>query len=122
MASELGLGYKLVVFQDQYCTYVEKEITGFENPEQARAFQNDYPFTRVQIDYNNYVDGHVVQSDDMRSENVDDGSAEQPKQVIEYYPDWVSTLKNIRFYATLAFLMLGALGSLVMLLTLGAGG
>ena len=67
MSSELGLGYKLVVYEDQYCTYVAKEITGFDNAEQARAYQYDYPYTRVQIDYNNYLDGHVVQSDDMRS-------------------------------------------------------
>ena len=122
MGSELGLGYKLVVYEDQYCTYVAKEITGFDNAEQAREHQNDYPYTRVQIDYDNYLDGHVANSDDMRSENVNDGSEETSRQVIEYYPDWVSALKNIGFYATLAVLTLGALGSLVMLLTLGAGG
>lgn len=122
MGSELGLGYKLVVYEDQYCTYVAKEITGFDNAEQAREHQNDYPYTRVQIDYDNYLDGHVANSDDMRSEDMDAGNAETPRQIIEYYPDWVSTLKNIGFYATLAVLSLAALGSLVMLLTLGAGG
>jgi len=122
MSSELGLGYKLVVYEDQYCTYVAKEITGYSDPVTAREHQEEYQYTRVEIDYDNYLDGNVVQSDDMRSLNVDDGSAEQPKQVIEYYPDWVSTVKNIGFYATLAVFMLGALVSLVMLLTLGAGG
>lgn len=122
MASELGLGYKLVVYEDQYCTYVAKEITGYSDPVAAREHQEEYQYTRVEIDYDNYLDGHVVQSDDMRSLNVDDGSAEQPKQVIQYYPDWVSTLAYIGFYVKLTVLMLGALGSLVMLIMSVAGG
>lgn len=122
MASELGLGYKLVIYEDQYCTCVAKEITGYSDPVTAREHQEEYQYTRVEIDYDNYLDGHVVQSDDMRSLNVDDGSAEQPKQVIQYYPDWVSTLAYVGFYAKLTVLMLGALGSLVMLIMLVAGG
>ena len=53
--------------------------------------------------------------DDQRELNIDDGSAERQKQVIEYYPDWVSYLKNIMFYLLL-FLIGGAvLLSLVVL-------
>ena len=62
---------------------------------------------------------------DYNSPNENDlnsGSVEINNQAILYYSDWVSTLKNIGFYATLVVLSLAALGSLVMLLTLGAGG
>jgi hypothetical protein len=114
---------KIEVFTNSGMYEIEEEIHGFPNAQAAADYRDHdaricYKFTKLAQD-----EGQPVCYGPMNAMEADgaEGTGAGQAQVIEYYPDWVSTLKNFSFYATLAFLMLWALGSLVMLLTLGAG-
>ena len=110
------MAIKIVVYSDPYLTNIVDEVTGFSNAREAAHHRDNSElwdkYTQLQQDV-----GRVssIDADDMRSENADDGSAEQPNQTIEYYPDWVSSLKNIMFYLLLFLIGGAALLSLVVL-------
>lgn len=101
------MAIKIVVYSDPYLTNIVDEVTGFSNAREAAHHRDNSElwdkYTQLQQDA-----GRVssIDADDMRSENTDDGSQEQTKQIIEYYPDWVSSLKNAAFYVLL-FLIVG---------------
>ena len=118
------MSIKIVVFTNSGMYDVDEEIRGFPSAQAAANYRDHddrlcYKYTKLAQD-----ESQPVYYGPMNTMDADgtEGTGAGKAQVIEYYPDWVSTLKNIGFYATLAVLTLGALGSLAMLLTLGAGG
>lgn len=56
MSNDLGLGYKLVVYENSYHSVVALELTGFTTAEGARAHQCGYNYSEVQIDYDHYLE------------------------------------------------------------------
>lgn len=89
MNDSMGLGIKLVIYDDGYHTNVVKEITGFNNAREAAHYRDNSEYagkpSELQLDYDNYLDGKNTSSDDMRDLNTDDGSTDQPRQVVQYY-------------------------------------
>lgn len=59
------------------------------------------------------IDGYIYNN--THSESAGEGTQEAKRQVIRYYPDWVSSLKNIMFYLLLFLIGGAALLSLVVL-------
>lgn len=118
------MGIQIEVFTNSGMYEIEEVIHGFPNAQAAAHYRDHddrlcYKYTKLAQD-----ESQPVYYGPMNAMEADgtEGTGAGKSQVIEYYPDWVSNLKNICFYATLTVLILGALGSLVMLLTLGAGG
>ena len=115
---------KIEVFTNSGMYEIEEEIRGFPNAQAAANYRDHderlcYKYTKLAQDESQPV--YYGPMNAMESDGTE-GNGAGKTQVIQYHPDWVSNLANIGFYATLAILILGALGSLVMLLTLGAGG
>jgi hypothetical protein len=96
---------------------IEQVITGFSNAREAANYRDTHYETAGKPSQMQQSgdQASTIDADDMRSENTDDGSQEQPKQVIAYYPDWVSSLKNSAFYVLLFLIGGAALLSLVVL-------
>lgn len=117
------MAIKIEVFTNSGMYEIEEEIRGFPNAQAAAHYRDHddrlcYKYTKLAQD-----ESQPVYYGPMNAMEADgtEGTGTGQAQVIEYYPDWVSTLKNIGFYATLAVFAIVAFGSLVMLLTLGAG-
>lgn len=56
MDNDLGLGYKLVVYENSFHSVIALELTGFTTAEGARAYQCGYDYSEVQIDYDHYLE------------------------------------------------------------------
>lgn len=78
---------KLVVYTTPTMSEVEQVITGFSNAREAAYYRDTHYETagkpsQMQQD-NGQAEGN--NTDDMRDLNTDDGSTEQPRQVVQYY-------------------------------------
>ena len=77
---------KIVVYSDPYLTNVVDEVTGFSNAREAAHHRDNSElwdkYTQLQQDTKS---GNATNSDDVRDLNTDDGSTEQPRQVVRYY-------------------------------------
>ena len=111
------MSVNLVIYTTPTMSEIEQVITGFSSAREAAHYRDTHYETAGKPSQMQQSGDQVstIDADDMRSENADDGSAEQPKQTIEYYPDWVSSLKNIMFYLLLFLIGGAALLSLVVL-------
>lgn len=118
----MGLGIKLVTYDDGYHTNIVKEITGFNNAREAAHYRDNSEYadlpSELQLDYNNYLDGRSTSSDDMRDLNVDDGKTrEAPRQVIQYHGETGHFWASFRFYGLVILLGGGALFSFLCLVS-----
>ena len=118
------MAIKIEVFTNSGMYEIEEEIRGFPNAQAAANYRDHddrlcYKYTKLAQD-----ESQPVYYGPMNTMDADgtEGTGAGKAQVIEYYPDWVSTLAYIGFYVKLTVLMLGALGSLVMLIMSVAGG
>ena len=111
------MSVKLVIYTTPTMSEVEQVITGFSSARDAARYRDTHYETAGKPSQMQQSGDQVsiIDADDMRSENTDDGSREQPKQVIQYYPDWVSSLKNAAFYVLLFLICGAAILSLLML-------
>lgn len=118
------MAIKIEVFTNSGMYEIEEEIHGFPNAQAAAHYRDHddrlcYKYTKLAPDESQAV--YYGPMNAMESDGTE-GNGAGKTQVIQYHPDWVSNLANIGFHATLAVLMLGALGSLVMLIMSVAGG
>ena len=117
----MGLGIKLVIYDDGYHTNVVKEITGFNSASEAAHYRDHSEYagapSELQLDYNNYLDGSSISpSDDMRDAAVDDGNNKgAPRQVIRYHGKAGHFWASVRFYGLVSVLGGGAFFSFAFL-------
>ena len=110
----MGLGIKLVIFNDGYHTNIVKEITGFNNAREAAHYRDNSEYaalpSELQLDYNNYLeDSSISPSDDMRDLAVDDRkNMGAPRQVIRYHGKAGHFWASVRFYGLVSVLGGGA--------------
>lgn len=117
----MGLGIKLVIYDDGYHTNVVKEITGFNSASEAAHYRDNSEYagapSELQLDYNHYLDGRSTSGDDMRDLAVDDGKTrEAPRQVIRYHGKAGHFWAGFRYYGLLIVLGGGAFFSLFCLI------
>ena len=116
----MGLGIKLVIYDDGYHTNVVKEITGFNSASEATRYRDHSEYagapSELQLDYNNYLDGKTASGDDMRDLAVDEGrTREAPRQVIQYHGKTGHFWAGFRYYGLVIVLGGGALFSFLCL-------
>ena len=110
----MGLGIKLVIYDDGYHTNVVKEITGFNSASEAAHYRDHSKYagapSELQLDYNNYLDFRTIPaSDDMRDQATDDGrTREAPRLVIQYHDKAGHFWASVRFYGLVSVLGGGA--------------
>jgi hypothetical protein len=79
------MAIKIVVYSDPYLTNVVDEVTGFSSAREAAHHRDNSDlwdkYTQLQQD----TKSNSYHSDDMRSENLDDGSLNAPRQVVRYH-------------------------------------
>ena len=90
MKSEIGMGYKLVVFEDNYHTRIETEVTGFSDTSDVISYRDGSEYagkpSEIQIDYDNYLDSKPQSVGGYEVSSEDDGQTPEPKrQVVQYY-------------------------------------
>lgn len=118
----MGLGIKLVIYDDGYHTNVVKEITGFNSASEAAHYRDHSEYagapSELQLDYNNYLDFRTIPaSDDMRDQATDDGKNKgAPRQVILYHGKTGHFWAGFRFYGLVILLGGGALFSFACLI------
>lgn len=100
MASESGMGYKLVVFEDGSNSRVENVITGFDNARDAAHYRDTHfetagKVSQIQIDHNNYVDDKPRSAEAEYETYIDYGQGQQqPRQVVRYHEKRPHSLVN----------------------------
>jgi hypothetical protein len=110
------MAVKIVVYSDPYLTNVVDEVTGFSSAREAAHHRDNSDlwdkYTQLQQD----TKSNSYHSDDMRSENLDDGSQAAPRQVVKYHKG--TARENFAEFRAAAILAVVGVGTVVSFLLL----